>query len=102
GGLNADGGGLEDGVHVSRPSIAAGNVYDPGDRLPECASRGLEDGNLWHVIRTEPKLPRWQVVHARTSVEAAVDFDVEQEHLLAASKAQHSVKDVTTDTDRAC
>ena len=36
-----------------------------------------------------------------TMLEAGVDFNVKQEHLLTASKAQHSVKDVTSDTDRA-
>src|ERR1035437_7142612 len=100
--LDAYGGGLEDGVHVSRQSVAAGNVYAPADRLPECAVRGLKEGNLWHVIPTELKLPRCQTVRARTSVEACVEFDVEKEHVLAVNKAQHSGKHATTDADRAC
>ena len=99
GGEDAGGRRLKNGGQVSGPPVAAGNGYFPGDRLPECAVRRLEDRNLWHVIRTKPKLPGWQVVNAGTSVEA-LDFDVEHEHLLAASKAQQRVKDVTT--DRAC
>src|ERR1700694_5679362 len=83
-------GGLEDGVHGSRPPIAAGDGQNSHDRLPEYAGR--EHGNLWHtILRAQSVRPRRQVIRTGTSI-GAVDLDFERELLVVAGKAEHLVK----------